>query len=71
MTTFLYILTFALGVMVGGFTVSKFNPKDVVIKGKVRAKKGATVDFNNNLNNKKDGIFKRTFRRRKRMDAGN
>ena len=45
MTTFLYILTFALGCVLGGFIVYKFNPKDINITGRNRAKKGGVIDF--------------------------
>lgn len=62
------VLIFALGVVLGGFVVYVFNPKDVTVNGKAKAKKGGVVDFNNILTKdkeKKDGIFKRTIFRRK------
>lgn len=61
------ILWFIGGAIFGAALVKFFNPKDITISGKVNAKKGARVDFNNNLKNNKDGFFKRNFRRRKRM----
>lgn len=65
------ILWFIGGAIFGAALVKFFNPKDITISGRVNAKKGARVDFNNNLKSNKDGIFKRITRRRKRMGNDN
>lgn len=65
MTTFLYILTFALGCILGGFIVYKFNPKDVTVTGRNRAKKGGVIDFGLDFGKaKRRGIFSKFKDRR-------
>jgi len=39
MTTVLYLIVFGLGIILGGFIVYRFNPKDITVNGKNRAKK--------------------------------
>lgn len=69
MQTFLYILVFACGIVLGGFVVKYFNPTDLIINGKNKVKRGGAIDYK--LNTEKNGFFKRIIRRRKRMDADN
>lgn len=71
MTTFLYILVFAIGIVLGGFVVYRFNPKDTSYNiENLKAKKGGVIDVsqeNLNQNPKRRGIFtKLKNRRRKR-----
>lgn len=40
-----YLFIFALGVFFGAFLVYKFNPKDITVNGKNKAKNGGVIDF--------------------------
>lgn len=63
MTTILYLITFGLGVILGGFVVFKFNPDDLTINGKNKVKKGGKIDFTANTkqtnNKQRRKLFKR------------
>jgi uncharacterized protein YneF (UPF0154 family) len=47
------ILGFIIGVFLGAFVVYQFNPKDTVINGKIKAKKGGKIDLKNIFKRKK------------------
>ena len=72
----LFLTGLVLGILISFILVLLFDKPELTINGKVRAKKGSTVNFDNNiserrrgklinLKDKKDGIFKRIIRRRK------
>ena len=71
----LFLFGVLLGILISFILVLLFDKPELQINGKVRAKKGSTVNFDNNiskekrvlfnLKNKEDGIFKRIIRRQK------
>jgi len=59
------VLWFALGCFLGAFLVYKFNPKDVTVTGRNKAKKGGVVDFGVDFGKpKREGIFRKLKNRR-------
>ena len=59
------VLMFALGALFGAFLVYVFNPKDITVNGRNRAKNGGIIDFGADFGKpERKGIFSKLKLRR-------